>query len=133
MEMTPAKEGPQPRYKSFKEKALPDEPKTDRRLELAGSYVLRERMRAMPGDGGYSIAITHTRLDGDGNVIRSSFGEPIITPIHEVCITGEAATRQGEKGIKAIIKSAREEAAARAEDHFKGMELMGKVMAERLS
>lgn len=114
----------------FKEVALPGEPKSDVKLILTSDGTkLRERMVRINSDetGGYTLVFTSTKLDSTDQVVS----EP--SPRVEMAFTGEQLARLGSAtAIAASILKRREEAAAIARDHFKGLELGEQVLGGRV-
>lgn len=114
----------------FTEAALPEEPKSDVKLVLnSDATTLRERMVRISSDdtGGYTLVFTSTRLDALDKVASDP------SPRVEMAFTGEQLARLGStETIAASILKRREEAAAMARDHFKGLELGEQVLGTRL-
>lgn len=114
----------------FTEVALPNEPKSDVKLVLTSDgTALRERMVRVNSDetGGYTLVFTSTKLDATDKVTSDP------SPRIEMAFTGEQLSRLGSTtAIAAAILKRREEAAAIARDHFRGLELGEQVIASRL-
>lgn len=111
----------------FKEAKLPKEPKSDVKITLDDGTVLRERMKKVESDHGYSLVLTNVRLDENDAVTTAP------SPAHEVVFSGETLARLGSvEAIQNAIDVAREEAAALARDHFKGLEMGQQVIASRI-
>lgn len=114
----------------FTEVALPNEPKSDVKIVLTSDgTALRERMVRINSDdtGGYTLVFTSTKLDATDKVTSDP------SPRIEMAFTGEQLNRLGSAAaIAASILKRREEAAAMARDHFKGLALGEKALASRL-
>jgi hypothetical protein len=123
---------PEPRKEKFTEKPLPAEPKSDVKLVMEGGLTLRERVNRIARGTSVSYVFTYTKLDDDGNVVNDDYGDPIIPPPHEVVLAGDAATRLGASGIKRELEAGRQVAAAQAVDHFNGLTMLPKLLADRL-
>jgi hypothetical protein len=63
--------------------------------------------------------------------MRTSLGEPMISPVHEVNLIGENVTRLGND-LNAVLRDGRKVGAARAVDHFLGLATLSGLMQERL-
>lgn len=135
-----------PRRTRFREAKLQGEPETDRKITLLDEdMVLRERIvQTSDGRGvqssadavaptARSLTISLALLDAEGGVVRNSAGEVLIAPAHETLLIGENMARLGtQEAVAEAIKMEREVAAAKAADHFKGMELMDAVLGDRV-
>lgn len=121
---------PEPRREKFKEKPLPDEPRSDVKLAMAGGMTLRERVRRFHTDQGTVLAFTYTRLDKNGAVMRNVDGDPMVSPEHEVILIGENVARV--RDVNSLVEEGRQVAAARAVDHFNGIEQLTSVMIDRV-
>lgn len=132
MTMKEAPKAPAPDKLKFRETKLPEEPNSDVKLHTEDGMILRERVKRVLGDGNVSYQFTYTRLNENDNVVQDANGNPMIFRAHEISLMGENAERLGEEGVKDALKSAREIGAARARAHFKGLEIVGDLMASRL-
>lgn len=130
--ITPQEPEPEPRRAKFSEAKLPAEPKSDVKLTLESGMVLRERIQRVDSGGATNLRVTFTRLDKNGQVERDGSGDPIVSPVHEIAFIPENTANLSAAELAASLKHARETAAARAEDHFKGMERISGLMASRL-
>ncbi len=135
-------ENPEPPRAVFKQTStLPNEPKTDVRIELGSGEVFRERLVHVPlaiggtVEDGFNLSISNALLEADGSVARDANGNYQIVPPdarHELRMTGQDMTAMGEAGVKAAIKHAREVAAAKARDYFNGMAIGQAILSSRL-
>jgi hypothetical protein len=130
--ITPTEPAPEPRRAKFAEAKLPSEPKSDVKLTLESGMVLRERVQRVETGGATNLLLTFTKLDSSGRVERDASGDPIVSPAHEIAFIPENTAHLSDAAIAKALKDAREAAAARAEDHFKGMARISGLMASRL-
>lgn len=119
---------PPPRVK-FVEEALPSEPKSDRKLRTAGGIALRERMVRSRTPNGISIRLTLVKLDAQDRVV----GAPDVAPAHEIVIDATGSNAMTAEGVAAAIEEAREVAAAQAELHFNGLDMLDNILPDRLN
>ena len=138
--------GADPQRVKFRETRLKDGGK-DLRLELDDGTVLRERFVRVdrPRENvhsnavdvapvGFSVLISNALLGNGDEVARDASGSVRIAPVHEVVFTGEALARLGSaEAVAAAMQAAREVAAAKAAEHFRGMALGERVLADRIS
>lgn len=130
--ITPIEASPEPRKEDFEEKLLPQEPRSDVKLVMDSGMVLRERVKRVESDTGCSLVFTYTRLDNNDEVMLNDYGQPMISFPHEVVLIGEHVNRHTSKQLQEAIKEGRKVAAARAVDHFTGLEKMADIMTSRL-
>lgn len=131
---------------TFTEQDLPDEPATDKLLVLPEGVRLRERVTpvdGIPGDltaspegnepSGLTLRITHALLDDDNAVAKDDAARYRISPAHEVTFTDDALARLGdEAAVEAALREAREHAAEKAAQVFKGRELVKTALLARI-
>jgi len=129
---TQVEEAPEPRKESFKEKPLPDEPRSDVKIITESGLVLRERIKKLQNGTGISFLFTYTQLNDKDEVVLNNEGLPQISPGHELALIGEHVNRLDKSGLKKAIKDAREVAAGYAVEHFQGLSVLSELMASRL-
>jgi hypothetical protein len=131
---------------TFTEHKMPKEPNTDTLLHFEDGTKLRERIVSIESiivdaspnpnnrePAGLTLRITHAMLTQDERVEQDEAQRHRISPPHEVLFTDDALARLGdETTIVAALRSAREEAAARALQIFKGRTLMKQALLARL-
>jgi hypothetical protein len=141
---------PQPERVPFEQvDTLPDEPKTDVKIRLESGEEFRERMVQCPIEGekiapgaanGFNFSFSNALLESDGSVATFADGTFKIVPQavrHELRLTGEDIAAMlktgGREAVETAIQHAREVAAAKALDYFKGMDLGRELFGDRIA